>query len=86
MLLLAALLSTAVAAPASGIPKAPLVVTLGLSSDTKSIQANVTNTGAVVSGTIVLYNFLQLRSLLVSRCNHTPHTPFYGRSGRLSGV
>lgn len=66
IILLAAWLSTAVAAPASGMPRAPLVVTLGLSSDTKSIQANVTNTGADVRGTIALYNFLQLRSLLVS--------------------
>jgi hypothetical protein len=58
ILLFAALLATAVAAPASGIPKAPLAVTLSLSSDMKSIQANVTNTGADVSDMIALYNFL----------------------------
>ena len=45
--LLAALLSTAVAAPDSGVPKAPLVATLNLSADMKSIQANVMNTGAM---------------------------------------
>ena len=58
MFLLAALLATAVAAPTSGIPKAPLVVKLALSSNMKSIQADVTNTGAEVrlSGIIGLYN------------------------------
>ena len=66
MFLLAVLLAATVAAPASGIPKAPLVVTLSLSSDLKDIQADVTNTGADVSSTIALYNFLQLRSLLVT--------------------
>ena len=89
MFLLAALLATAVAAPTSGIPKAPLVVKLALSSNIKSIQADVTNTGAEVrlSGIIGLYNFVQLMiSLLVTRCNHPPYTSFYGRSGRLSGV
>lgn len=88
MLLLAALLATAVAAPASGMPKAPLVVTLALSSNMESIQAYVTNTGAEVrsSGIIGLYYFVQLRSLLVTRCNRPPYTSFYGRSGRLSGV
>jgi hypothetical protein len=87
MLILAALLATAVAAPASGIPKGPFVVILALSSNMKSIQANVTNTGAEVrlSG-IIGFNFVQLRSLLVPRCNHPPYASFYGRSRRLSGI
>ena len=55
--LLAALLATAVAAPGPGVPKAPLTVTLSLSGDMKSIQANVTNTGPEVSGSITLCNF-----------------------------
>ena len=56
--LLAALLATAVAATAPGVPKAPLTVTLSLSGgDMKSIQANVTNTGTEVSGSITLCNF-----------------------------
>jgi hypothetical protein len=77
--LLAALLATAVAAPDPGIPKAPLAVTLSVSADMKSIQANVTNTGAEVSGSITFYNFLQLSSLPVTRCNHHTHPSFYGR-------
>ena len=87
MLILAAWLATAVAAPASGVPKGPFVVTLALSSNMKSIQANVTNTGAEVrlSG-IIGFTFVQLRSLLVTRCNHPPYASFYGRSGRLSGI
>ena len=78
--LLAALLATAVAAPASGVPKAPLSVTLSLSGDMKSIQADVTNTGAEVSSSITFYifKFLRLSSLPVARCNHPPHPSFYG--------
>ena len=76
--LLAALLAAVVAIPASGVPKAPLAVTLSLSGDMKSIQADVTNTGAEVSCLITLYNFLQLSFLPVTRCNHPPHPSFYG--------
>ena len=72
----AALLATAVAAPGPGVPKAPLTVTLSLSGDMKSIQANVTNTGPEVSGSITLYNFLRLSSLPVTRRNHPPHPSF----------
>ena len=75
--LLAALLAAVVAIPAPGVPKAPLAVTLSLSGDMKSIQADVTNTGAEVSGLITLYN-LQLSFLPVTRCNHPPHPSFYG--------
>ena len=72
--LLAALLATAFAAP--GVPKAPLTVTLSLSGDMKSIQANVTNTGTEVSGSITLYNFLRLSSLPVTRCDPLPQPSF----------
>jgi len=54
LLFAAGLLSTVVAAPTSGLPKAPLVVSLALTGDMKSIQADVTNTGADVSGVIAL--------------------------------
>ena len=52
--LLAALLftGTAVAAPATEVPKAPLAMTLSLSGDMKSIQADVTNTCAEVSDSV----------------------------------
>ncbi|KAK2466189.1 hypothetical protein APHAL10511_001831 [Amanita phalloides] len=63
MLLLAALLATAVAAPAPGIPKAPLVVTLSLSDDMKSIQADVTNTGADSLDVIILHTPLSTDDL-----------------------
>ena len=75
--LLTALLATAVTAPDPGIPKAPLTVTLSLSGDMKSIQANVTNTGTEVSGSITLYSFLRLSSLPVTRCDPPPHPSFY---------
>jgi len=55
LLFAAGLFSTVVAAPTSGIPKAPLVVTLALTGDMKSIQADVTNTGADSLDVITLH-------------------------------
>ena len=78
--LLAALLAIAAATPDPEVPKAPLTVTLSQSGDMKSIQADITNTGAEVSGSITFkfYSFLQLSSLSVTRCNHSPQPSFYG--------